>query len=123
MNIKDLTPGVIDAMDALSVWRPASVQDEPETRLLQWRVFRVKGNIDGGDTIHFVGRANWEGRVTSPVLEYDPTTKRGRTRSGRVYELLGDSGHNGDATYVWNRWLGMNGDPEVVDITSEYENG
>ena len=103
-----------------SIWKPASVKQEPETRLTQWRVFKVKG-LKEGETIHFVGRAEWEGRVCSPVQTYDPTTKRGVTRSGRVYELLGPSGHNGDAMYVWSRWCNMNNIEEVTDITEEYD--
>ena len=108
--------------EANSIWRPRSVEQEPETRLTQWRVFKVKG-LDGDNvTTHFVGRADWEGRVCSPVQTYDPTTKRGVTRSGRVYELLGDSGHNGDAMYVWARWCNINDIVEVEDVTAEYEN-
>lgn len=109
-------------VESNSIWRPASVQQEPETRLTQWRVFKVKGLPDEAETIHFVGRAEWEGRVCSPVQEYDPTTKRGVTRSGRVYELLGPSGHNGDAMYVWARWCHINNIEEVTDVTAEYEN-
>lgn len=108
-------------LEATSIWRPASVQQEPETRLTQWRVFKVKGLPHEEETIHFVGRAEWEGRVCSPVQTYDPTNKRGVTRSGRVYELLGPSGHNGDAMYVWARWCNINDIQEVEDITEEYE--
>lgn len=106
----------------ISIWRPASVEQEPHTRLAQWRVFKVKGLQDEEETIHFVGRAGWEGRVCSPVTTYDSNTKRGITRSGRVYELFGPSGHNGDAMYVWARWCNINGIKEVEDITKEYEN-
>ena len=107
--------------EARSIWKPASIQDEPETRLTQWRVFKVKGLSNEDETIHFVGRANWEGRVCSPVQTYDPTNRRGVTRSGRVYELLGPSGHNSDAMYVWGRWCNMNQIEEVIDITEEYD--
>jgi hypothetical protein len=108
-----------EVMEATSVWVPTSVKDEPETTLVQWRVYKVAGK--DGPTIHFNGRASWEGRVSSPVLEYDKETKRGRTGSGRVYELSGPSGYNGDAQYVWGRWQGICGNPEVEDITKEYE--
>ena len=111
-----------EVAEALSIWRPRSVDQEPETRLTQWRVFKVKGIPGEGETIHFVGRAEWEGRVCSPVQTYDPTNKRGVTRSGRVYELLGPSGHNGDAMYVWSKWCTINNIEEVTDLTAEYEN-
>ena len=100
LKLSELTPEVIDAIQATSIWRPASVEQEPETRLTSWRVMEV----DGKD-IHFVGYASYEGRVCSAVQTYDPTNKRGITRSGRVYELLGSSGYNRDAMYVWSRWM------------------
>ena len=112
---------------AASIWRPDSVTDEPEIKLTQWRVYLVKADIDStGDTIHFVGSVGYrysEGRVCSPVQTYDPTTKKGITRSGRIYELVGQSGHNRDALYVWNHWLNkFNTIPEIVDLTDTYSN-
>ena len=113
--------------EATSIWKPADVKQEPETILSQWRVYKVKGNFDGeAETTHFVGYTLGrfgEGRVCSPVLEYDPETRQGITRSGRVYKLHGSSGFNRDAMYVWNRWLGMAGDPEYIDVTEEYDRG
>lgn len=109
--------------DALanSIWRPRSVSQEPETKLTNWAVFSVDFPGDK-PTIHFAGYAGYEGRVCSPVQTYDPTTRRGRTRSGRVYELLKDrKGLNGDAEYVWRNWLRMNGDPKFTDVTADYE--
>lgn len=110
---------LFDYLEKTSVWRVASVTDEPETRLTQWRIFLV----DGKD-IHFAGYAGngWsgEGRVCSAVQTFDPTTRKGVTKSGRIYELVGDSGFNGDAMYVWGRWLGINGDPPAEDVTDTY---
>jgi hypothetical protein len=104
-----------------SVWIPASITDEPETRLTQWRIFRVSGDFDQtGDTIHFVGYAGYEGRVCSPVQKFDSSTKKGITRSGRIYELVGNSGHNNDAMHVWNTWLKMHGNPPIEDLTDIY---
>lgn len=118
MQLKDITPELLNAIEATSIWRPRSVEQEPQTRLLQWRVMKVKGT-----DIHFVGRADWEGRVCSAVQTYDPETKRGITASGRCYELLGPSGYNGDAMYVWRRWMSINNltDADVEDVTAEYE--
>ena len=76
--------------------------------------------------MHFMGYAKsdhaytGEGRVCSPVLEFDKQTMRGRTRSGRVYELVGPPGLNADALYVWNRWLNINNNPVVTCITEDY---
>lgn len=126
INLEELSE-LAKATIATSIWRPDSVTDEPEVKLTQWRVYLVKANIDStGDTIHFVGSVGYrysEGRVCSPVQTYDPTTKKGITRSGRIYELVGQSGHNRDALYVWNHWLNrFNPIPEIVDLTDTYSN-
>ena len=112
----------------MGFWKPATVIEEPETKLYQWQIFRVAGNFGGvAETIHFMGYAQseyaaygGEGRVCSPVQEFDKETMRGRTSSGRIYELVGPPGLNSDALYVWNRWLQHAGNPVVTCITDEY---
>lgn len=118
MPIDQLTPEMLDAIEALSIWKPASVDQEPECLLYDWRVMKVEGSY-----IHFIGYNGYEGRVCSAVQTYDPTKKRGVTRSGRVYELVGQSGYNSDAQYVWCRWLKLNGLTleDAQDVSSEYE--
>jgi hypothetical protein len=118
MNNQTDLQTLAEIIEANSIWRPASIQQEPHTKLTQWRVMRVE-NKD----IHFVGWAGYEGRVCSAVQSYDPSTKRGITRSGRIYELRDSSGYNGDAMYVWGRWMDMNdlADSSVEDITHLYE--
>jgi hypothetical protein len=113
-----------DYLEATSVWNVASVADEPDTKLTQWRIFSIRGG-KGGDkeTVHFVGYTEgWhgEGRVCSAVQTFDGATRKGVTKSGRIYELVGDPGYNSDAMYVWARWLSINGDPDVEDITDSY---
>jgi hypothetical protein len=107
-----------DIMDRISIWKPASVTQEPETKLTQWQVYKVKAL--GEETIHFNGYARYEGRVCSAVQEFDKTTMRGRTKSGRIYELVGEPGRNRDAEYVWNDWIGRIRDHEITCITEEY---
>ncbi len=119
---KEINPAKLaDSAVRASIWRPSSVQVEPQTTLTGWRVYEVDGGNDYPITIHFVGWAGYEGRVCSPIQEYDPTTKRGITRSGRVYELKGSSGHNRDAAYVWGVWCDRNNIVDVKDITHEYD--
>lgn len=110
-----------DLMEATSIWKVASVADEPNTRLTQWQIYKVKPVMEGKpETIHFVGYAGYEGRVCSSVQTFDAATRKGVTRSGRIYELVGDPGYNSDAMYVWDRWLSINGDPGVENITESY---
>lgn len=115
----ELTPELLTTIEAISIWKPASVTQEPETQLTSWRVFEVTN--ESGRATHFIGYAGYEGRVSSPVQTYDPETKRGITRSDRVYELVGASGNNSDALYVWGRWLSLNHNPEHNDVTEKYE--
>lgn len=106
------------------VWRTTPVRETPEIVLARWRVFSVSLPNGESCTRHFVG---WnvterEGRVSSPIVEFDSLTMRGRTRSGRVYELRGVSGWDGDAEYVWSRWqrLQASGDlTNIKDVSAE----
>ena len=107
----------------MSIWKPYSVQQEPQTRLTQWRVMQVSADFNSNkETIHLVGYAGYEGRVCSSVEKYDPKSKRAVTQSGRVYELVGSSGYNRDALYVLDCWIANAGSSAVVkDITADYE--
>jgi len=112
---------LIDHLESISIWKPADVTQEPNTKLTQWRIYRAKADFHGtGDTIHFVGYAGYEGRVSSAIQTFDAKSLKGVSGSGRIYQLTGDSGFNGDAMYVWGRWVTMNGNPEVEDITETY---
>lgn len=121
-TLSDQLQQIAEFAHATSIWKPADVTQEPHTKMHSWQVYQVAGKLgtEGGDTIHFVGYAGYEGRVCSPVQTYDQKTHRGVTASGRIYELVGPPGYNGDAQYVWDRWLGMMGNPKVAEVTSEY---
>lgn len=107
----------------MSIWKPSTVQQEPHTKLTQWRVMEVSAEFNNfNPTIHLVGYAGYEGRVCSAVQNYDPKSKRAVTQSGRVYELVGSSGYNRDALYTWDRWANNVGESAVIeDVTKEYE--
>jgi hypothetical protein len=98
----------------------ASVIDEPEIKLTQWSI-KECDRKDGRRTRHFIGydiKGN-EGRVSSAIVEFDPARKRARTGSGRVYELVGPSGHHRDADYVWERWMLLQKVKNDVEVTGE----
>jgi len=112
---------LFDHLESISIWQPASVTDEPEVSLVRWQIFLVKGGPTGdGDTVHFIGNTGYEGRVCSAIQSFDQNTKRGVTLSGRIYELMGPGGHDGDAQYVWARWLRNCGNPVVEELTETY---
>jgi hypothetical protein len=95
-----------------SIWNGAPVADEPEIRLIHWSIKRdTQGNR------YFVGLRSddFTGRVSTALVEFDQATRRGRTRSGRVYELLGPSGVASDAEYVWDAYKRVNSIVEEPD--------
>ena len=113
-----LLPGVIDHIIETSVWSASSLTDVPEIELTRWQVMQ----LPHGDR-HFVG---WnvterEGRASSKIVEFDATLRRGRTRSGRVYQLRGPTGHDGDGAYTWGRWMKLNAAVDCTDVSQEVQ--
>jgi hypothetical protein len=102
----------------MTVWRTNPVSEEPEIVLSSWSV----RELPDGDR-HFVGynfADGGEGRVSSKILEFDPKTLKGKTRSGRVYQLdRHTAGFNTDAEYVWNRWKAINKIKIFEDVTEK----
>lgn len=107
-----------------SLWKPEDVTIEPSVTLTRWQVFKVKS--DGVESIHFIGWNfhHMEGRVSSSIVEYDPTTKTGISKSNRKYILFNSPGIDRDADYVWNTWIaGMklrHTNVEIEEITDQY---
>lgn len=104
----------------MPVWNTTPVTKRPCLTLRDWAVFEV-GSVNRPErTRHFVGYnvTEGEGRVSSRICEFDVTTRRGRTETGRIYELQGRPGMNFDAEYVWNRWKAINNATDVVDVTA-----
>ena len=113
-----LLPGVIEHIIEASVWSASSLTEVPEIELTNWQVMQ----LPNGDR-HFVG---WnvterEGRASSKIVEFDATTRRGRTCSGRVYQLRGPPGHDGDGAYTWGRWMKLNAATDCTNVSDEVE--
>lgn len=98
------------------VWRTSPVTETPEIQLSEWQIWET----ETGER-HFVGwnLTEGEGRASSAIQTFDKDTMRGITRSGRVYELVGPPGHDGDAAYTWNRWKTINKVISTKDVTAE----
>lgn len=106
----------------MPIWPIEPIADLPHVTLDAWTVFEVP--VDGESkpwTKHFVGfsREGRQGQVSSPVERFDPATRCGTSRSGRVYQLAGRPGSDGDARYVWERWKAFNSIKNVRDISGE----
>lgn len=101
-----------------SFWLIRSIDLEPQATLERWSVRQTpRGHR------HFCGRtlegAYSESRISSPVVDFDPVRLRGRTATGRVYQLHGPAGTSPDSDYLWQRWLRINGFSEWQDVTGE----
>jgi len=96
------------------VWRATPISETPEIVLSNWLV----KELPNGDR-HFVGynETEREGRVSSKIVEFDKDSMKGKTRSGRVYHLVGPSGHDPEGEFVWSGWRRHNKVTSEVDIT------
>lgn len=106
----------------MPIWPVQAVAAMPHVTLDAWAVFEVA--MDGEDkplTRHFVGfsREGCQGQVSTPVEVFDPSTRCGVTRSGRVYQLAGYPGSDADARYVWELWKTVNSIEHERDISDE----
>ena len=113
-----LLPGVIEHIIETSVWSATSLTEVPEIELTRWQVMQ----LPHGDR-HFVG---WnvterEGRASSKIVAFDATMRRGRTRSGRIYQLRGPTGHDGDGAYTWGQWIKLNAAVDCTDVSQEVQ--
>ena len=87
---------------ASSVWKVAPVSQAPSITLTNWS---IRHATDGD---HFVGTADYYGRVSTPIVTFDEATKKGITTSGRIYQLVGEPGHSGDAEHTWGMYKDIN---------------
>lgn len=104
----------------MPVWTFGTIEEEPEVRLVQWRVLEAS-YVDESllPTRHFVGACalGGAGRVSSAIEQLDAMAHRGLTQSGRAYELMGEPNHDSEAEYVWNMWCRVNGVASWIDVT------
>ncbi len=114
---EDIAKILLDAI-AGSVWSVRPVQDQPQVVLEEWQAYELP---DGNR--HLVGRNadHGTGRVSSRIVAFDPATRCARTGSGRVYELPGPPGCDGDAQYVWAIWRRINAVASCREVSQELE--
>ncbi|BDT72773.1 hypothetical protein os4_23180 [Comamonadaceae bacterium OS-4] len=106
------------------IWQCSPVSEKPEVLLEDWAVYEVKLPWNEHRTRHFAGtkieRGGGSGRVSTAIVSFDPTTRRGVTESGRVYELVRQrTGLMRDAEYTWNHWKSLHRAEDAVDVTDE----
>lgn len=103
----------------MPVWNATRMEVETDIDLVQWRIFEI---VPDG-TCHLVGRnaGTHSGRVSTAIQEFDVSTGKGRTRSGRTYQLVGCSDFAGVAEYVWTVWCARHRVEGHIDVTHLYE--
>jgi len=101
----------------MSVWSTTPISLIPDIEILSWSVRQIQN----GDH-HLVGYngTEMEGRVSSKIISFDNPTKTAITASGRTYKLVGESGSDPDAEYVWSVWKRINKVKTFVDVSDEY---
>lgn len=102
----------------MSLFRPPPVDEQPVVVLSPWLVYE----LSDGDR-HFVGyHSGSQGRVSSKIVAWDDQLCIGTTRSGRRYQLMGETGRHSDANYVWGAWLARYKiDPlSTTNVSSQY---
>jgi hypothetical protein len=95
---------------------PPSESDET-VRLESWSIRQFEGGAR-----HFVGFSleTHDGRVSTAITEMNIEARTARTASGRTYQLVGASGYNSDAEYVFNRVREIIGQGQPwKDVTEE----
>ena len=101
----------------MPVWNVPDVEVEPSIALINWIVFECHGDQ------HIAGYnfRDDEGRVSSKIVEWDYPNRQAKTRSGRVYKLLGIPQLSNQALYVLNRWKMINdaSDEDINDVSQE----
>jgi len=119
MTIEQLVAsGAIERIIQASVWSATPVSARPEIELQCWQVMQLpNGNR------HFVGwnATEGEGRASSRIVAFDAATARGRTSSGRVHELSGRTGRDGDGLHTWGRWMRINSVTDFTDVSAEVQ--
>jgi len=122
---KKSDPGNIDPLDNIiivsgGIWKTEPVTSQPRLRFSKWRIMQTECG-----EIHFVGYAvaNHEGRVSTAIESLDLAARTGVTRSGRLYELIGEPGHDPDGDYIWAMWARANGVICAKDVTAELLSG
>ncbi|KWC66603.1 hypothetical protein WL76_27420 [Burkholderia ubonensis] len=104
----------------MPIWKPRPVSELSKIPLSRWRIFETE---DGSR--HFVGIDMFDssGRVSSPITTFDPVNMQGTTQTGRIYELVGQSGSSLHVDYVWERWCELYEVTSYTDVTERLLDG
>ncbi|NYT64302.1 hypothetical protein H0A66_18470 [Alcaligenaceae bacterium] len=94
----------------------------PDFSLTDWRVFEVPlSPSDEAPTLHLVGWATSHARVSSPIFGIDPVMRACQTRSGNIYQFVGNPARKLDVqvTTLWQEWKLINGISSQKEVTDQ----
>ncbi|MCX4164583.1 MULTISPECIES: hypothetical protein [Paraburkholderia] len=100
----------------MGIWHAAPVESEPVAFLARWQVMETETGFR-----HFIGHnlKTGCGRVSTCIVKFDRETRRGVTQSGRIYELVAESGVDFNASTAWIIRC-IESDMSSTDVSSEY---
>src|SRR3546814_9093035 len=91
----------------------------PSVSLTKWKVMEVSSSSVEVSTLHLIGWAGHNVRVSSPVFECDAVMRTCMTRSRNIYQLLGEPAQILDegTAEPWKDWTKKNGVISTTDVT------
>ena len=94
------------------------VEVDPDSVLTDYGVFHA----DDGDHFSGVRAIDGKGRISTPIVEWDPESRVGTTQSGRRYQLSGEPDGGHVPAGLWRIWCAAHGVPEhaTEDVTDKY---
>ncbi len=101
--------------------KAAAPKNSASVSLHQWRVMEIVTR-NGDRSRHMWGHDidNNQGRASTAIMAFDPTTMTATTRSGRNYVLAGLPGDSPLGKAAWERWCSDHGVVSESDVTGEY---
>lgn len=81
----------------MRIWKSPPVELQPIVFLSRWQVMETDEGFR-----YFIGlnMETMSGRASTCIVKFDRETRRGVIGSGRIYELVGESGVDMQANYL-----------------------
>ena len=100
----------------MPIYKTTPIDEVPTLSVRSWRLIQTELG-----EVHVVGYnvTEREGRVSSPILEFDVVTRTAITRSRRRYILCGEPGVDADASYTFAAWCRIMNVLRWSDVTTE----
>lgn len=101
----------------MRIWQSPPVALQPIVFLSRWQVMETDNGFR-----YFIGHniETMSGRASTRIVKFDQETRRGVTGSGRIYELVGESGVDMEANHLWAVTCAQ-ADETSKDVSSEYD--